>query len=67
MNDIAVQSDVHSEDTVEATLLKRDLARLKGEESVLVGEQVNLERELRHSYFQLITMEKCLELATNHA
>ncbi|KAK3821880.1 MAG: hypothetical protein J3Q66DRAFT_334558 [Benniella sp.] len=66
-NDIAAQTDMHSEDTVEVTLLKRDLDRLKDEKSVLVDEKANLEREFADSQFQLITMEKCLEQATNHA
>jgi chromosome segregation ATPase len=66
-NDIAAQTDMHSEDTVEVTLLKRDLDRLKDEKSVLVDEKANLAREFADSQFQLITMEKCLEQATNHA
>ncbi|KAF9362349.1 Kinesin-like protein kif15 [Mortierella sp. NVP85] len=66
-NDIAAQTDMHSEDTVEVTLLKRDLDRLKDEKSVLIDEKANLEREFADSQFQLITMEKCLEQATNHA
>ncbi|KAF9583729.1 Kinesin-like protein kif15, partial [Lunasporangiospora selenospora] len=63
----SAQSAMHSEDTVEVTLLKRDMDRLKDENSVLVDEKANLERELSDSQFQLMTMEKCLDQATNQA
>ncbi|KAF9348162.1 hypothetical protein BGX34_002636 [Mortierella sp. NVP85] len=66
-NDIAALLDMHNEDAAEVKLLKRDLAHLKSQESVLLDEKANLERELGDTQFQLITMEKCLEQATNHA
>ncbi|KAG0328181.1 Kinesin-like protein kif15 [Dissophora globulifera] len=64
---ISADSKMHSDDTVEMTLLKRDLDRLKDENSVLVDEKASLEKEFSDSQFQLIAMERCLEQATNQA
>ncbi|KAF9285543.1 Kinesin-like protein kif15 [Mortierella alpina] len=64
---LSAHSTMHSEDTVEMTLLKRDIDRLKDENSVLVDEKASLEKDYADSQFQLITMEKCLEQATNQA
>ncbi|KAF9180639.1 Kinesin-like protein kif15 [Haplosporangium sp. Z 767] len=64
---LSANSTMHSEDTVEMTLLKRDVDRLKDENSMLVDEKTSLEKEFADSQFQLITMEKCLEQATNQA
>ncbi|KAI7832421.1 hypothetical protein BC939DRAFT_103411 [Gamsiella multidivaricata] len=64
---ISAQSNMHSDDTVEMTLLKRDVDRLKDENAVLVDEKANLEKDYADSQFQLIVMEKCLEQATNQA
>ncbi|KAG0214801.1 Kinesin-like protein kif15 [Mortierella sp. GBA30] len=64
---LSAHSTMHSEDTVEMTLLRRDIDRLKDENSVLVDEKATLEKEYSDSQFQLITMEKCLEQATNQA
>ncbi|KAF9962352.1 Kinesin-like protein kif15 [Mortierella alpina] len=62
-DNLSAHSTMHSEDTVEMTLLKRDIDRLKDENSVLAS----LEKDYADSQFQLITMEKCLEQATNQA
>ncbi|KAF9358090.1 Kinesin-like protein kif15 [Mortierella sp. AD094] len=64
---ISAQSNMHSDDTVEMTLLKRDVDRLKDENSLLVDEKASLEKDYSDAQFQLITMEKCLEQATNQA
>ncbi|KAF9115712.1 Kinesin-like protein kif15 [Mortierella sp. AM989] len=64
---ISAQSNMHSDDTVEMTLLKRDLDRLKDENSLMVDEKASLEKDYSDAQFQLITMEKCLEQATNQA
>ncbi|KAF8961465.1 Kinesin-like protein kif15, partial [Entomortierella lignicola] len=64
---ISAQSNMHSDDTVEMTLLKRDLDRLKDENSLLVDEKASLEKDYSDAQFQLMTMEKCLEQATNQA
>ncbi|CAO3565613.1 unnamed protein product [Mortierella alpina] len=66
-DNLSAHSTMHSEDTVEMTLLKRDIDRLKDENSVLVDEKASLEKDYADSQFQLITMEKCLEQATNQA
>ncbi|KAG0210540.1 Kinesin-like protein kif15, partial [Mortierella sp. NVP41] len=64
---LSAQSSMHSDDTVEMTLLKRDLDRLKDENSVLIDEKGTLEKDYSDAQFQLVTMEKCLEQATNQA
>ncbi|KAF9402255.1 Kinesin-like protein kif15 [Mortierella sp. AD011] len=64
---ISAQSNMHSDDTVEMTLLKRDVDRLKDENSLLIDEKASLEKDYSDAQFQLITMEKCLEQATNQA
>ncbi|KAI8358790.1 hypothetical protein B0O80DRAFT_441452 [Mortierella sp. GBAus27b] len=64
---ISAQSNMRSEDSVEVTLLKRDLDRLQDEKSVLIDEKANLEKEFSDSQFQLFTMEKYLAQATHHA
>ncbi|KAF9935787.1 Kinesin-like protein kif15, partial [Mortierella alpina] len=66
-DNLSAHSTMHSEDTVEMTLLKRDIDRLKDENSVLIDEKASLEKDYADSQFQLITMEKCLEQATNQA
>ncbi|KAK3846945.1 MAG: hypothetical protein J3R72DRAFT_208421 [Linnemannia gamsii] len=64
---LSAHSSMHSDDSVEMTLLKRDLDRLKDENSVLVEDKGTLEKDYSDAQFQLITMEKCLEQATNQA
>ncbi|KAF9550262.1 Kinesin-like protein kif15 [Mortierella hygrophila] len=64
---LSAHSAMHSDDSVEMTLLKRDVDRLKDENSVLVDEKGVLEKDYSDAQFQLITMEKCLEQATNQA
>lgn len=64
---LSAHSSMHSDDSVEMTLLKRDVDRLKDENSVLVDEKGILEKDYSDAQFQLITMEKCLEQATNQA
>ncbi|KAF9434297.1 Kinesin-like protein kif15, partial [Entomortierella beljakovae] len=64
---ISAQSNMHSDDTVEMTLLKRDIDRLKDENLLLVDEKISLEKDFSDAQFQLITMEKCLDQATNQA
>ncbi|KAI1318998.1 Kinesin-like protein kif15 [Mortierella claussenii] len=66
-NRISAQSNMRSDDTVEMTLLKRDVDRLKDENSVLVDEKVSLEKDLADAQFQLFNMEKYLEQATHQA
>ncbi|KAF9912163.1 Kinesin-like protein kif15 [Linnemannia zychae] len=64
---LSAHSSMHSDDSVEMTLLKRDLDRLKDENSVLIEDKGTLEKDYSDAQFQLITMEKCLEQATNQA
>ncbi|KAF9929932.1 Kinesin-like protein kif15 [Linnemannia zychae] len=64
---LSAHSTMHSEDSVEMTMLKRDIDRLKDENSVLTDEKGILEKDYSDAQFQLITMEKCLEQATNQA
>ncbi|KAF9381314.1 Kinesin-like protein kif15 [Podila verticillata] len=64
---ISAKSTMHSDDTVEMTLLKRDIDRLKDENSVLNEDKVNIEKEVADKDFQLMAMEKCLEQATSQA
>lgn len=64
---ISAKSTMHSDDTVEMTLLKRDIDRLKDENSVLAEDKIKIEEEVADKEFQLMTMEKCLEEATSQA
>ncbi|KAF9429497.1 Kinesin-like protein kif15 [Podila epigama] len=63
----SISATMHSDDTVEMTLLKRDVDRLKDENSVLMEEKANLEKEMSDKDFQLVSMEKCLEQVTSQA
>ncbi|KAF9164318.1 Kinesin-like protein kif15 [Actinomortierella ambigua] len=58
---------MHSEDTVEMTLLKRDVDRLKDENAMLLDDKKELESELSAAGFQLLTLEKSLEEVTRQA
>ncbi|KAG0085326.1 Kinesin-like protein kif15, partial [Podila epicladia] len=64
---ISAKSTMHSDDTVEMTLLKRDIDRLKDENSVLAEDKIKILEEVADKDFQLMTMEKCLEEATSQA
>ncbi|KAF9899006.1 hypothetical protein BX616_003366, partial [Lobosporangium transversale] len=64
---IFAHTNMHSDDSVEMTLLKRDVDRLKDENSVLMEEKLTLEKDFSDAQFQLMAMEKYLEQATNQA
>ncbi|KAG0229051.1 Kinesin-like protein kif15 [Actinomortierella wolfii] len=64
---LLADSLMRSEDTVEMTLLKRDMDRLKDENAMLLDEKKELESELSAAGFQLLTLEKSLEEVTRQA